>query len=66
MTTIEEILQVMQLLPSVIAFFKSLIPVLGDKGKAQAVTLAAIQHPAISANVQKLLQAGLAEAHAVS
>jgi hypothetical protein len=67
MTVLEEILEAIQLTTAAVALFQNLLGLFGgNKDKAQAVTIAAISHPALAPNVATLLQAAVKEAHQVN
>ena len=49
MTAIEDLLEVLQLLPGFLALFEQLVKSLGNKDQALLVTMAALTHPAAEA-----------------
>jgi hypothetical protein len=54
------------LVPAAVGLFQSLLSIFGDKNKAHAVAQAAIAHPSLTPNVQKLLSAAVSEAHSLA
>ena len=63
MKTIEEILEVLALLPGFITLLTQLIPIFGgDKAAALTVALAAVSHPDMKPAVAVLLKASLVAA----
>jgi hypothetical protein len=63
MTAIEDLLEVLQLLPGFIALFQQLVQSLGNKDKALLVTMAALMHPQLKPAVLARMQAALNQAH---
>jgi|HubBroStandDraft_1064217.scaffolds.fasta_scaffold130597_3 hypothetical protein len=63
MTAIEDLLQVLQLLPGFIAMFEQLVKSLGSKDQALLVTMAALAHPELKPAVLVRMQAALNQAH---
>jgi hypothetical protein len=63
MSAIEDLLQVLQLLPGFIALFEQLVTSLGSKDKALLVTTAALAHPELKPSVMARMQAALNQAH---
>jgi len=63
MKTVEEILQVLELLPGFITLLTQLIPIFGgNKGAALAVVMSAVSHPDMKPAVATLLKTALATA----
>ena len=63
MTAIQDLLEVLQLLPGFLALFQQLVKSLGSKDKALLVTMAAVMHPELKPTVQARLQAALNQAN---
>jgi hypothetical protein len=63
MTAIEDLLEVLQLLPGFIALFQQLVQSLGSKDQALLVTMAALTHPQLKPSVLARMQAALNQAH---
>ena len=63
MIAIEDLLEVLQLLPGFIAMFEQLIKSLGNKDQALLVTMAAMTHPDLKPAVLARMQAALSQAH---
>jgi hypothetical protein len=65
MIAIEDLLEVLQLLPGFIALFEQLVQSLGSADKALLVTMAAMMHPDLKPAVLARMQAALNQAHQV-
>ena len=63
MIAIEDLLEVLQLLPGFIALFEKLVASLGSKDQALLVTMAAMAHPELKPAVLARMQAALNQAH---
>jgi hypothetical protein len=63
MIAIEDLLQVLQLLPGFIALFQQLVQSLGSRDQALLVTMAAMMHPELKPAVLSRMQAALNQAH---